>query len=380
MDTPRAFKDDFDLALAERLASDLQAVYPAFARAAFVQQVQEQIAPLELKARVAAFAVALRAHLPPDYRTALAILSQILGDELPDEQGMFDLGYHLMPVAAFVEQYGPAHPADFVQSLTFLHALTRRHTAEFALRPFLHHAPNATLAVLHQWAQDSNAHVRRAASESTRPRLPWATQLPAFIADPAPVLALLERLQHDPSPYVRKSVANNLNDIARDHPQQVLDTAARWLQHANHDTPALLRHALRGLLKRGDPAALALFAYAPPSQIRCTLTLGSEQVPIGASLPFTITLHNLSAHAQPVLLDYRLHMAGAGSAPRSKVFKLRSLTLAAGAQHTLTHQHPFRVVTVRRYYAGPHRLAVQVNGVVLAHADFTVLAPPVPPV
>ncbi len=380
MDMPCAFKDYFDVALAERLASDLQAVYPPFARVAFVQQVQEQITALELKARVAAFAAALRAHLPPDYSVALAILSQILGDELPDEHGMFELGYHLMPVAAFVERYGPAHPADFAQSLTFLHALTRRHTAEFALRPFLHVAPDATLAVLHEWTQDSNAHVRRAASESTRPRLPWATQLSAFIADPAPVLALLEHLQHDPSPYVRKSVANNLNDIARDHPQHVLDTAARWLQHANQDTPALLRHALRGLLKRGDPAALALFAYAPPSQIRCTLTLGSVQVPIGASLPFSITLHNLSEHAQPVLLDYRLHMAGAGPAPRSKVFKLRSLTLAAGAQHTLTHQHPFRRVTVRRYYAGGHRLAVQVNGVVLAHADFTVLAPPVPPV
>lgn len=371
----RAFKDYFDVALAQQLAAAVQRVQPTFAAASFVQQVAHQIAPLELKARVAVFAAALRDHLPADYPAALAVLAQILGDELPDEAGMFDLGYHLMPVAAFVEIYGPDQADAFDQSLAMLHAITRRHTAEFALRPFLLRYQQRTLAALQQWVQDPNAHVRRAVSESTRPRLPWASRLPAFIAEPQPVLDLLEQLQHDPSPYVRKSVANNLNDISRDHPEQVLALAARWQANGNQHTPALLRHALRTLIKQGNPAALALLGHAAPASVRCHAALAPDTLPIGDTLHIAATLHNTDTQPHRLIIDYRMHFVSANGSPRSKVFKLAQIELAAGEQITLTRQHSFQIVSVRRYYPGTHRIEVQVNGVVLAAATFVLTAP-----
>jgi 3-methyladenine DNA glycosylase AlkC len=95
--------------------------------------------------------------------------------------------------------------------------------------------------------------VRRLVSEGTRPRLPWAPRLRAFMRDPRPVLELLEWLKDDPSLYVRRSVANNLNDIGKDHPDLLFATAERWMKDANENRHWIIRHALRSAVKRGDP-------------------------------------------------------------------------------------------------------------------------------
>lgn len=177
---------------------------------------------------------ALHRYLPNDYPTAVQILVASLGVELPAEAGMFKDAWYLMPVAHFVEEYGVAHPHD---SLRALNAITRRHTGEFAIRPFIVHHYDLTLATLHEWASSDSPHVRRLVSEGTRPRLPWASRLPRFIADPTPALSLLEKLRDDPARYVQKSVANHLNDIAKDHPDLVLDTVTRWKKKAKPRTP-----------------------------------------------------------------------------------------------------------------------------------------------
>lgn len=249
------FKNYFGTNLAQELGERIQAVYPVFPLPAFVEQVASRVDTLELKARVAAISAALRDTLPPAYAEALDILLAILGPELASEQGMFTHGYYLMPVAYFVECYGLDH---FDRSMAALHAITKRHTAEYAIRPFIERYPQPALTLLRQWTQDQNAHVRRLVSEGTRPRLPWAKRLPAFIADPSLVLDLLECLKDDPSPYVRKSVANNLNDISKDHPERVIAMLRRWQPNASAETRWITRHALRSLRKQGDPAALSL--------------------------------------------------------------------------------------------------------------------------
>jgi 3-methyladenine DNA glycosylase AlkC len=278
---------------------------------------------------------------------------------------MFTDGWYLMPVAAFVEHYGLEH---LDVSLDAMHAITQRHTAEFAIRLFLLRYPEQTLSKLRVWAHDPSFHVRRLVSEGTRPRLPWAARLPALLADPSPVIELLEALKDDPSAYVRKSVANNLNDIAKDHPELVLATLARWQQGASDERRWIIRHVLRMLVKQGHPEALRLLGADAPEVELVSLELTPAALRIGETATIAMALRSTVAAPQYLVVDDVLHLPGARGATRSKVFKLRSQTLAAGEMLRLVKRHSFAPVSVRRIYPGTHRIAIQVNSVVLGEA------------
>lgn len=368
---PQPFKASVGPPLVEKLAQRLLAVYPAFPATQFIAEVTPQLAPLELKGRIAVIAAGLHRHLPPDYPTAMRLLLTLLDAPPAEVEGMFADGWLLWPIAAFVEHYGLEH---LDESLQAMHAITQRHTAEFAIRPFLLRYPEQTMAALRVWVRDPSFHVRRLVSEGTRPRLPWAARLPAFLADPAPVLTLLEVLKDDPSDYVRKSVANNLNDIAKDHPELILTTLARWQQGASDERRWIIRHALRTLVKQGHPEALRLLGAEAPEVELLALELTPASLRIGETVTIAVTLRSTAAAAQQLVVDYVLHLPGARGAARAKVFKLRSQALAAGATLRLLKQHSFAPVTVRRLYPGPHRIAVQVNGVILGEAEVQVRA------
>lgn len=361
------FKDYFDATLAQRLAADIVRVYPTFASSAFVQQVAAGVPPLELKERVALIGRALYAHLPPDYPHALSILEATHGAPLTGERGMFTHGYHLMPVAWYVETYGLEHPA---LSLAMLREITRRFSSEFAIRPYLLHHRETTLRHLHAWADDPDAHVRRLVSEGTRTRLPWATRLQPFIDDPQPVLALLAKLRHDPSPYVRKSVANNLNDLCKDHPDAVLTTLAAWQRDPSPQTEWITRHALRTLVKQQHPTALHLVGAEPPRLTVHSLSLTPPVVTFGNAFTLTLDIASTAATAQELQLDYQLHLLRGNGQHNALTFRLARLTLAAGARRTLSKQHAMRPVTVRRYYNGTHHVTVLANGTPLGAATF----------
>lgn len=366
-----AFKDYFDAAMAQQLAADIQQVYPAFDANGFVTQVTAQLPPLALKARVAVFAAALREHLPPAYPAATAILLQILGDELTVEQGMFNDGWFIMPLAYFVEVYGLD---DFDVSMHAIQEITKRHSSEFAIRPFLEKYPDRVLAILHDWTAHPSPHVRRLVSEGTRPRLPWAGRLNQFIADPAPTLALLEKLKDDDSAYVRKSVANHLNDIAKDHPARVIAVCRRWLQDADANRQWIVRHALRTLIKAGEPDALAVLGYGPPQVTLQAFTV-TPTVTLGKSVTFSCTLRSESSAPQELLIDTVMHFLKANGKTSPKVFKLGLRTLAPGETVTIERSQPIRPVTTRRYYAGAQRVEIQVNGEILGGADFELRIP-----
>ncbi|MFV9504258.1 MAG: DNA alkylation repair protein [Oscillochloridaceae bacterium umkhey_bin13] len=369
---PRLFKDHFDHAMVTDLARRLQVVDPAFPAEAFCAAVIPQLAPLELKGRVAAIAAGLQAHLPPAYPEAITRLLAILGPPHNESEGMFKDGWDLMPVAAFVEYYGLEH---LDESLAAMHAITQRHTAEFAIRPFLQRYPAATLATLQQWVSDPSFHVRRLVSEGTRTRLPWACQLPALIADPSPVLPLLAALRDDPTAYVRRSVANNLNDLAKDHPELVLATLERWQHGATPERQGLIRHALRTLIKQGHPAALRLLGAEPAAVILETLAVTPTVVTIGSSLTITVGLRSNASTPQQLIIDYVLCMPGVRETIRRKVFKLRTQRLEPGATLRLVKRHSFAPVTVRAIYPGQYRIELQVNGQIVGDAAFDLVAP-----
>ena len=360
-------KDYLDEQLVAQLAQRITVVQPGFASEDFVAETASQLQNRELKARFDWIADQLRAYLPADYPSALTILLR----SLDNEDGRFaplELSeLRLMPIPTFVYRHGLDHPAA---SLAAMPIITRQASCEGAIRPFIRRYPRATLAKLRQWAKHENEHVRRLVSEGTRPRLPWWAPLREFMADPAPVLALLECLKDDPALYVRRSVANNLNDISKDNPQLVLERLTAWSNGASPERQWLIRHALRTLVKRGDQSALALLGYAPAEVELRDLTLQPAVLPFGQELAFSFVLRNCGRAAQKLMVDFIMHFRKANGSTAPKVFKLKKLSLPAGEEVCIHKKMAIRPISTRRYYAGRQRLEIQVNGSCLGDADF----------
>jgi 3-methyladenine DNA glycosylase AlkC len=256
------------------------------------------------------------------------------------------------------------------RALMTLHALTQRFSAEFAVRPFIDAHPEVALATLSRWTADPSAHVRRLVSEGSRPRLPWGMQLKALIADPSPTLPLLRALQDDPSDYVRRSVANHLNDIAKDHPDVVACWVEQHLPAASAQRRALLKHACRTLVKAGDARILQAWGLGQPMQGTAMLNVAPERISVGQSLDLSITLRSTAARAQKLVIDYAVHHVKAHGGTSAKVFKGWVLELPAHEARTLSKRHSLRPITTRRYHAGRHEVDVRINGEILARAVF----------
>ncbi|WP_306368800.1 DNA alkylation repair protein [Nocardiopsis sp. CC223A] len=342
---------------------------PEFDVEGYAAEVAARVGPLELKDRVMVMAEGLRARLPAAYPEAVAVLVDSLGEDLVDGAGMYAQGFHLMAVARFVEEYGVSHPEA---SLPALVAITRRHTSEFAVRPFLVHHREAALKLMHACAVDPDPNVRRFASEGLRPRLPWARRLPEFVADPEPVLEVLEVLRNDPSAYVRTSVANNLNDISRDHPGRVLDLAERWSRESpTPETAWTVRHALRTLVKKGDQRALALLGATGGDRVDAREpALSPAVLDLGGELRVRVELVNTDDRPHTVIVDYRVHYVKADGSRRPKVFKWTTVELCAGERRTLVKRHRVKPISTRTHHPGEHLVEVQVNGVIKAAAPF----------
>ena len=357
-------KDMIDERLAEQIAGRIADVHSAFDGAGFVGAVMAELEKLELKQRFAWVADQLRAYLPEDYPTALGILVRILDGRF---EPIEDAGFRLLPIPTFVYRYGLEHPEA---SLDAMYVITRHTSCEGAIRPFIIHHREATLARLHQWALDEDEHVRRLVSEGSRPRLPWWPQLTDLIADPTPSLALLERLKDDPSLYVRRSVANHLNDIGKDHPELLLARMEAWSKDAGKERLWLINHALRSLVKRGDARALAILGYGPARVEMCGLTVAPEVLQFGGKLRFSFSLRSSGEDPQQLMIDYVMHFMKANGRTAPKVFKLRKATLEAGDTLRLQKSQAIRPISTRRYYPGMQRLEIQVNGRILGGADF----------
>lgn len=248
-----SLKNYFNEDLAQHLSTLIVEHYPSFQANSFIRSVEKQVAPLELKARVAVISQALREHLPQEYSFALSILLKILGPVNKTEEGMFTNGYFLMPVAHFVELYGLN---DVELSLQALYEITKRHTSEYAIRPYITNAPDKTYNTLKWWLNDSNSHVRRLVSEGTRPRLPWAKKIDVLKGDVVNHYQLLEPLLNDPSPYVQKSVANHINDLSKSHTQQTLNWLETIINSDKDYHHKMIRHGLRTLIKQENERAL----------------------------------------------------------------------------------------------------------------------------
>jgi len=361
-DTP--LKDGYDGVYIERLAAGIAAAWKPLDRAAFAAAVfAEGWDELELKSRMLRIAEAIDGALPGDLAAALAILDPVVPG--------FD-GYHAMFFPTFVELRVMRDIERCWESA--FHALARytpHSSSEFAVRPLIVADQEGAMAELLAWTRDADHHVRRLASEGCRPRLPWAMALPALKRDPAPVLPILEALRDDESEYVRRSVANNLNDIAKDHPQLVLEVAARWLGDGScaPDRKRLVKHACRTLLKAGESRAMKLFGFRDPADIVIrALELERRTVAIGDELEFRFRIEGPPSLGL-LRLEYAVHYRKANGSLSPKVFKISEFESDEPTREVI-RRHAFRELSTRRLHAGPHELELRINGVEKARARF----------
>ncbi|WP_305072206.1 DNA alkylation repair protein [Pseudarthrobacter sp. AB1] len=259
---------------------------------------------------------------------------------------------------------------DFDDCLAFLAELTPRLTGEFAIRRLLAADLERSMQIIQGWTGHPDEHVRRLASEGTRPYLPWAVRVPAVVLHPEASLPILDALYRDPSEYVRRSVANHLNDVARHAPALVVATAARWLSAPDANTAWVVRHGLRTLIKKAHPGALALQGFAPASVAVSGPRLDRNSVAMPGELAFDFAIANTGNCDARLAIDYVVHYVKANGTQSAKVFKLAALTLAAGETRTLSKRHAFRQMTTRVHHAGVHALELQINGIRHGHTEF----------
>lgn len=355
----KAFKDWFDAEAARRLGVQMQTAWPPFPLRQFEACATRDLDRLEFHGRVHHFTEALTRCLPENTSQAMDILCRSFPPVDPDNEAIND-GWLQWPVGHYIACQGLD---DFDAAMRAMIELTQRFTSEFAVRPFVEHQPEATFAALRKLTSHPSPHVRRWCSEGVRPRLPWGNRLQQLVQDPSPIWPILEALRDDPSRYVQKSVANCLNDIAKDHPDLVIDRCTAWKPHAGKARQWIIRHGLRTIIKDGHPRALALMGYEPDPPVTAVPKLKRKTCTLGETVELQADLVNPGTTPQPLLLDIVVSFPNKQGILREKVLKWTTLTLQPGEQRTLRKQlNFFRPSSVRTLYPGPHTFHLQLNG------------------
>ena len=336
-----------------------------FDPASFERQASEGLQAHELKARIAHVAGALSASLAGPFETDAPRVAQAVSAA----------GLSMWAAWPAVEWVAVDGLEDPRQALDALGQMTGTASAEFAIRPFIERHPEVTWRRLGEWAAADDEHRRRLASEGTRPRLPWGRKVAALDSDPHPGLGLLDRLREDESEYVRRSVANHLNDIARSEPDLAIATATRWSEEGGRHVGTVVRHALRGLVKRGDPRALALVGADVDAKIDAQLALDSQRAEIGGAMPFSATIQLGGDESARAVIDYAVLYARRTGRASRKVFKLATVDLDPGRPVCLRRKVKLADVSIRRHHPGEHTIELLVNGQVAARASFELVQP-----
>jgi len=358
-----ALKDFVDADLVERLAARVKAVHPQFPSEHFHAAVLARLQELELKDRIGLIADELAAHLPPEFPAAVAVV--VAAADHPDPP--ID-GWGAWPLNTFVERFGVAHPRE---SLDAMERLTRHASSEFAIRPFLEQHREDTFARLDRWVDSDDEALRRLASEGTRPLLPWGPRVTGLREDPEPGLSLISRLVEDPSETVRRSVANHLNDVSKDHPERAVAVAREWMERGGADVAKLVAHGLRTLVKRGNAGALAVLGFAIEADVT-VLEFGCspDEVAIGEHTVVSGRLRCDGEVRRRYVVDLVVHYVKANGATSPKVFKGKVVELGPGDEAEVRRKLSLADMSTRTHHPGTHRVELQVAGTVVAAVDF----------
>lgn len=356
-ENPSAFKHWISPAVVQAYAQGLKKAWPDFDTESFLE-VQKTLEHHELKGRVRLIAYALKKHLQPEYKKALNTLLKSIRIKKIE-------GFSLWPATEFIQLYGTN---DFDHSFAAMRELTQKFTAEFAVRPFIIKNQTKALKELKLAAKSKNTHLRRWASEGSRPRLPWGERLHQLVKNPLPTIEILEILKFDPELYVRKSVSNHLNDIAKDHPMLVIQTLSQWKKqvptHYEKEFRFILNRSLRTLIKAGHPRALELVGITHGhSRLNAqNFKIKNKMIKTGQKIEFSFDLINQSKQSIQYVIDYVIHHKKANGTLSPKVFKLKSGIISPKKSLKIKKNHSFKPITTRVYYSGEHKIEILVNG------------------
>ena len=335
-----------------------EAAYPGFKSKAFLKAVYAgNWENLELKERMRKSADALRQVLPGNFQDSVDFIHSFA--QYCEANNHRGFGLELMFLPDFVERYGIENPN---LALPALESITRISSAEFAVRPFMNRYPERMHTQMLEWSRHENEWVRRLASEGFRPRLPWGLAVPHLKKDPSPILLVLENLKTDSSETVRRSVANNLNDISKDHPERCIQILNRW-RETHPETERIIKHASRSLLKKGNSEVLDLFGAGDASKLDFSIASPLPgSLAVGESLPFGFSLQNTAKKTRKIRIEYVLYFRLKNGDFGRKAFYMSEQELQPGQRILLNKKHSFRPITTRRYYNGKHKLCIQING------------------
>ncbi len=356
MENENAFKNWINKDLVTKIASEISIVYPSFESKKF-KAVSLKLNPLELKARTKIVTEYLKIYLPSNYKTALNIISKVIKRKKLK-------GFELWPFSEYISQHGLD---EFEKSIEVLYELTQLFTSEFAIRPFIEKDHKLVLKYFKKWLTDESSHVRRWISEGSRPLLPWGQKLNIITENPELTISLLESLKYDEELYVRKSVANHLNDISKFNPKLVIQTLSKWQKN----TPTehvdkinwIVKHALRTLIKKGDTSALELIGISSKLKLNVSpIKLLKSKIKIGDKLHFEFSLESQSSKSQKLVIDYRIHFLKSNGTLVPKVFKLKNCVIAANEKIIINKSHSLKKITTMKYYKGKQAISLQING------------------
>jgi 3-methyladenine DNA glycosylase AlkC len=356
-------KNRYNKQYINKLISEIDKVYPEFETSSFVKSIfDDKWKDKELKDRMWHIANTLGKHLTANHQKNLNIL-KIVAVNFNDFEAMF--------FPAFVELYGLDDANEFAISIDALEHFTKHSSSEFSVRPFIKKYPEKMMVQMLIWAKSDNEHIRRLASEGCRPRLPWAMALPKFKKDPSVVIKILEILKNDDSEYVRRSVANNFNDISKDHPKMVLDFADKNLGNHQH-LDKLIKHACRTLLKAGDVDALALFGFTTPKHITLNDFKIQQFVKLGDSLQFSFNIKTNEEKLGLLRLEYAIGFKKNNGKLAKKVFKISEANIKENNKSVIKN-HSFKLISTRKYYLGTHSLSLIINGQTFEILEFDLI-------
>jgi 3-methyladenine DNA glycosylase AlkC len=355
-------KEMFNRQFYQHFAAVFAAADKNFNATAFINEVTANLEGLELNGRLRNTSVVLKKYLPKDFKTAVDVLYQAAPS--------LKRGYTALVLPDFIALYGKEH-FDF--SMEALRDFTSLGSSEFAIREFLRTDLDKTLKVMQHWAEDKDQHVRRLASEGSRPRLPWSFKLEHIIKNPSLTAGILEKLKADEAPYVRKSVANHLNDISKDNTSYMLQLVKSW-DNSNPHTGWIIKHASRTLIKKGNQDSLSLFDFEKDLKLRiANFKISSQHLLLGENLQFSFELSSLKDTPQKLVIDYAVHYAKASGEQSKKVFKLKEITLLPYQVLQIFKSQLFKDLTTRKHYTGKHLIEIMVNGKGLGSKEFNLV-------
>ncbi|TKC63707.1 DNA alkylation repair protein [Pedobacter hiemivivus] len=352
-------KEMFNREFYRRFAGVFANIDKGFNENAFVNEVTYNLDELELNGRLRNTSVVLQKYLPKDFKKAVDILY--------NAAPTLRRGYTALVLPDFVGRYGKEY---FHLSMEALKDFTSFGSSEFAVREFLKTDLNKTLEVMQLWAEDRDEHVRRLASEGSRPRLPWSFKLEEIIKNPSLTTNILDKLKADESPYVRKSVANHLNDISKDNTSYMLGLVKSW-DNSHPHTYWIIKHASRTLIKKGNLDSLSLFDFEKDIKLSITnFRINSNHLRLGEDLQFSFELTSLKNTPQKLVIDYAIHYSKALGNQSKKVFKLKEMILQPNQVVQLSKKQLFKDLTTRKHYMGKHLVEIIVNGNEFGNIEF----------